>query len=135
MIYIEQLQQIVSHEQVTTNEVLRTQHGKDESYHEPHLPDVVVYPKTAQEVSEILTLANEQRIPVVPFGLGTSLEGHVIPYQGGISLDLSLMNAVLEVRPEDFLVKVQPGVTRSQLNKELKNTAYSFLSIRVPTRH
>lgn len=126
MNYIEQLQQILSQEQVTTNEVLRTQHGKDESYHEPHLPDVVVYPKTAQEVSEIVALANEQRIPVVPFGLGTSLEGHVIPYDGGISLDLSLMNAVLEVRPEDFLVKVQPGVTRSQLNKELKKYGLFF---------
>lgn len=126
MNYIEQLQQILSQEQVTTNEVLRTQHGKDESYHEPHLPDVVVYPKTAQEVSEIVALANEQPIPVVPFGLGTSLEGHVIPYEGGISLDLSLMNAVLEVRPEDFLVKVQPGVTRSQLNKELKKYGLFF---------
>lgn len=126
MNYIEQLQQLLSHEQVTTNEVLRTQHGKDESYHEPHLPDVVVFPKTAEEVSKIVALANEQLIPVVPFGLGTSLEGHVIPYKGGISLDLSLMNAVLEVRPEDFLVKVQPGVTRSQLNKELKKYGLFF---------
>lgn len=126
MNYIEKLQQLLSHEQVTTNEVLRTQHGKDESYHEPHLPDVVVFPKTAEEVSIIVALANEQRIPVVPFGLGTSLEGHVIPYQGGISLDLSLMNAVLEVRPDDFLVKVQPGVTRSQLNKELKKYGLFF---------
>lgn len=126
MNYIGQLQQILSQEQVTTNEVLRTQHGKDESYHEPHLPDVVVFPKTAEEVSIIVALANEQRIPVVPFGLGTSLEGHVIPYQGGISLDLSLMNAVLEVRPDDFLVKVQPGVTRSQLNKELKKYGLFF---------
>lgn len=126
MNYIEKLQQLLSHEQVTTNEVLRTQHGKDESYHEPHLPDVVVFPKTAEEVSIIVALANEQRIPVVPFGLGTSLEGHVIPYQGGISLDLSLMNGILEVRPDDFLVKVQPGVTRSQLNKELKKYGLFF---------
>lgn len=126
MNYIEQLQKLLSHEQVTTNDVLRTQHGKDESYHEPHLPDVVVFPKTAEEVSKIVAMANEQQIPVVPFGLGTSLEGHVIPYSGGISLDLSLMNAVLEVRPEDFLVKVQPGVTRSQLNKELKKYGLFF---------
>ncbi|MGG1190683.1 FAD-linked oxidase C-terminal domain-containing protein, partial [Solibacillus isronensis] len=126
MNYIEQLQQLLSREQVTTNEVLRTQHGKDESYHEPHLPDVVVFPKTAEEVSKIVILANDQRIPVVPFGLGTSLEGHVIPYKGGISLDLSMMNAVLEVRPDDFLVKVQPGVTRSQLNKELKKYGLFF---------
>lgn len=126
MNYIEHLQNLLSHEQVTTNDVLREQHGRDESYHEPHLPDVVVFPKSAEEVSAILAFANEQLIPVVPFGLGTSLEGHVIPTKGGISLDLSLMNAVLEVRSEDFLVKVQPGVTRSQLNKELKKYGMFF---------
>lgn len=126
MNYIEHLQNLLSHEQVTTNDVLREQHGRDESYHEPHLPDVVVFPKSAEEVSAVLAFANEQLIPVVPFGLGTSLEGHVIPTKGGISLDLSLMNAVLEVRSEDFLVKVQPGVTRSQLNKELKKYGMFF---------
>lgn len=126
MSYIEQLQQMLTIEQVTTNEVMLHQHGKDESYHEPHLPDVVVFPKTTEEVSAILAFANERSIPVVPFGLGTSLEGHIIPYQGGISLDMSLMNAVLEIRPDDFLVRVQPGVTRSQLNKELKKHGMFF---------
>ena len=126
MNYIDQLQQLLSNEQVTTNAVLLEQHGKDESYHEPHLPDVVVFPKTTEEVSKVVAFANENRIPVVPFGLGTSLEGHIIPYNGGISLDLSLMNAVLEVRSDDFLVKVQPGVTRSQLNKELKKYGLFF---------
>lgn len=126
MNYITQLQQILSQEQVSTNEVLLEQHGRDESYHESHLPDVVVFPKSAEEVSKVLAFANENLIPVVPFGLGTSLEGHVIPYKGGISLDLSLMNAVLEVRSEDFLVKVQPGVTRTQLNKELKKYGLFF---------
>ncbi|MER1958408.1 MAG: FAD-linked oxidase C-terminal domain-containing protein [Solibacillus sp.] len=126
MIYIDQLQLLLSNEQVTTNAVLLEQHGKDESYHEPHLPDVVVFPKTSEEISKVLAFANENRIPVVPFGLGTSLEGHIIPYNGGISLDLSLMSAVLEVRSDDFLVKVQPGVTRSQLNKELKKHGLFF---------
>ena len=126
MNYIEHLQQLLSNEQVTTNEVLLEQHGKDESYHEPHLPDVVVFPKSSEEVSKVVAFANDNGIPVVPFGLGTSLEGHVIPYSGGISLDLSLMNAVLEVRSDDFLVKVQPGVTRSQLNKELKKYGLFF---------
>lgn len=126
MNYIEQLQQMLTKEQVTTNEIMLQQHGRDESYHEPHLPDVVVFPKTAEEVSQVLKFANERRIPVVPFGLGTSLEGHIIPYFGGISLDLSMMDAVLEVRSEDFLVKVQPGVTRSQLNKELKKYGLFF---------
>ena len=124
--YIELLKQMLPHEQVTTNEVLLEQHSKDESYHEPHLPDVVVYPKTTEQVSQIMAFANERRIPVVTFGLGTSLEGHVIPYQGGISLDMSLMNAVLAVRADDFLVTVQPGVTRTQLNKELKKHGLFF---------
>jgi len=124
--YIELLKQMLPHEQVTTNEVLLEQHSKDESYHEPHLPDVVVYPKTTVQVSQIMAFANERRIPVVTFGLGTSLEGHVIPYQGGISLDMSLMNAVLAVRADDFLVTVQPGVTRTQLNKELKKHGLFF---------
>ena len=126
MQYIEELQQLLSHEQVSTNDILCEQHGRDESYNEPHLPDVVVYPKTTEEVSKVVAFANEHKIPVVPFGLGTSLEGHVIPYHGGISLDLSLMNAIFEVRSEDFLVKVQPGVTRSQLNKELKKYGLFF---------
>ncbi|AWE07492.1 2-hydroxy-acid oxidase [Lysinibacillus sp. 2017] len=126
MNYIEQLQKMLSSEQVTTNDVLLEQHSKDESYHESHLPDVVIFPKSTEEVSQVVAFANEHQIPVVPFGLGTSLEGHVIPYNGGISLDLSLMNAVLEVRPDDFLVKVQPGLTRSQLNKELKKYGLFF---------
>ncbi|MGN7479246.1 FAD-binding oxidoreductase [Solibacillus silvestris] len=126
MNYINQLQELLPNGQVTTNEVLLEQHGKDESYHEPHLPDVVVFPKSSEEASKVVAFANERHIPVVPFGLGTSLEGHVIPYNGGISLDLSLMNSIIEVRPEDFLVKVQPGVTRSRLNKELKKYGLFF---------
>lgn len=68
-----------------------------------------------------MKLANHYQIPVVPFGRGSSLEGHIIPYDNGITIDFSLMDKILEVRENDLLVKVQPGVTRSQLNKELKS--------------
>ncbi|MED4907350.1 FAD-linked oxidase C-terminal domain-containing protein [Brevibacillus centrosporus] len=126
MDYIHQLKEWLGSERVTTNPTVLEHHSHDESYHTPHLPDVVVFPQSAQEVSEIMKLANEQHIAVTPFGLGSSLEGHAIPYQGGISLDFSMMNQILEVRPQDFLVRVQPGVTRTQLNKELKKHGLFF---------
>jgi D-lactate dehydrogenase (cytochrome) len=121
-----ELQKIISADRVTSNLTILEQHGKDESYHKPALPDVVVFPENKDEVVNIMKFANENNIPVVPFGRGSSLEGHVIPYHGGISLDTSLMNQVLEIRPNDFLVKVQPGVTRTQLNKELKKHGLFF---------
>jgi D-lactate dehydrogenase (cytochrome) len=123
---VRELRNILSENQVTVNPTVLEQHSKDESYHTPHLPDVVVYPRNTAEVSKIMKFAYENEIPVTPFGLGSSLEGHVIPYNGGISLDFQLMNQVLEVRPEDFLVRVQPGVTRTQLNKELKKYGLFF---------
>nr|WP_276531634.1 FAD-linked oxidase C-terminal domain-containing protein [Brevibacillus invocatus] len=117
---------LLGSERVTTNPTVLEHHSHDESYHAPRLPEVVVFPQDAEEVSQIMKLANEKKIAVTPFGLGTSLEGHVIPYNGGISMDFSLMNQVLEVRPQDFLVRVQPGVTRTQLNKELKKHGLFF---------
>lgn len=126
MSYIEELVGLLGSERVTTNPTVLEHHSHDESYHTPHLPEVVVFPQTAEEVSKIMKFANEKRIAVTPFGMGSSLEGHVIPYKGGISMDFSLMNQVLEVRPQDFLVRVQPGVTRMQLNKELKKHGLFF---------
>ncbi|OIK06616.1 2-hydroxy-acid oxidase [Bacillus sp. MUM 116] len=123
---LNELRNILPEDQVTVNPTVLEQHSKDESYHTPHLPDVVVFPNSKEEVSAVLKFANEHEIPVTPFGFGSSLEGHVIPYQGGISLDFQLMNRVLEVRPNDFLVRVQPGVTRTQLNKELKKYGLFF---------
>lgn len=122
----EALRQLVGHEQVSVNPTMLEQHSRDESYHRPHTPDVVVFPRNAAEVSEVVKFANSHRIPVVPFGMGTSLEGHVIPYQGGITLDFQRMNQIVEIRPEDQLVRVQPGMTRSQLNKELKKYGLFF---------
>jgi D-lactate dehydrogenase (cytochrome) len=120
------LKEVLSDHQVTENQTVRELHGKDESYHAISLPDIVVFPETAHQVSEIVKLANMYNVPVIPFGLGSSLEGHIIPYDHGITIDFSLMNKILEVRENDFLVKVQPGVTRSQLNKELKKHGLFF---------
>ena len=120
------LKSVLKDEQVTINETVRELHGRDESYHPARLPDIVVFPESTDDVSKIMKISKEYQIPVIPFGLGTSLEGHVIPSKGGITIDFSLMNKVIEVRENDFLVKVQPGVTRTQLNKELKKYGLFF---------
>lgn len=123
---LQELINITDEERATQNAIILEQHSRDESFHKPALPDYVVLPKTKEEVSLILKLANEHKIPVIPFGVGSSLEGHIIPYEGGISLDFSLMNRVIEINAEDFLVTVQPGVTRLKLNKELKKYGLFF---------
>jgi len=125
---VQELRQLLaSDDRVTANETVREQHSRDvSSYHLPKLPDAVVYPVTTQEVCAVVRYAAQQQIPIVPFGVGSSVEGQVVPVHGGLSLDFSLMNKVLEVRPQDFLVRVQPGVTRMQLNQELKRHGLFF---------
>ena len=124
---IEDLQEIVQdYNQVSINESILEQHSKGLLYHTPHLPDVVVYPKSKEEVSKILIYANERKIPITPFGVGSSLEGQIIPTHGGISMDFSLMNKVVRINEEDFLVKVEPGITRNELNKQLKKYGLFF---------
>ncbi|ANU11925.1 2-hydroxy-acid oxidase [Planococcus antarcticus DSM 14505] len=120
------LKEYLKADQISINETIKELHGQDESYHKMKLPDLVVFPETAEQVSTIMKAATQYGISVVPFGLGSSLEGHVIPQSGGMTIDFSLMNKVLKVYEEDFLVKVQPGVTRSQLNKELKKYGLFF---------
>jgi D-lactate dehydrogenase (cytochrome) len=90
-------------------------HAADLTFHAPHRPDVVVYPVSTDEVSRILAIAEELRVPVTPFAAGTSLEGHVIPLAGGISVDLTRMDRILAVEPENMTATVQPGVVRSAL--------------------
>ncbi|MEN1968605.1 FAD-linked oxidase C-terminal domain-containing protein [Lentibacillus sp. N15] len=126
MALFDELQHELAPDRVTKNETILEQHSSDESYHTPHLPEVVVFPETADEVSTIIKLANKYGQTVVPFGVASSLEGNVIPYESSIVVDFSLMNKVLEVRENDFLVRVQPGVTRSQLDKELKKYGLFF---------
>lgn len=120
------LRSVFTDSQVTINQTILEQHSRDESYHHDSLPDIVVFPATTEEVRNIINIANQYKVSIVPYGRGTSLEGHVIPYEHGITVDFSLMNKILEVREKDFLVKVQPGVTRSQLNMELKKYGLFF---------
>jgi D-lactate dehydrogenase (cytochrome) len=104
---------------VNDGESALDQHGSDLSYHPASRPDVVVYPESTAEVVAVLEYADRERIPVIPFGAGTSLEGHVIPLTGGISLDLSRMTRIVAVRPEDLTATVEAGVTRLQLEAAL----------------
>lgn len=113
-------------ERVSVNETILEHHSGGHSYHKKKNPDVVVFPKTEEEVVAIVNYANQNRIPIIPFGAGSSIEGHLTPLFGGISIDFSLMNEVLEVYPDDFVAKVQPGVTRTQLNKHLKKYGLFF---------
>ncbi|MFD1927915.1 FAD-binding oxidoreductase [Sporosarcina siberiensis] len=120
------LKKVLKDDQVTVNTTVRELHGRDESYHAQQLPDIVVFPESTQDVSNIMIVSKSHQIPVIPFGLGSSLEGHVIPLKGGITIDFSLMNQILEVKENDFLVTVQPGVTRTQLNQRLKKHGLFF---------
>lgn len=125
-LYDELLRIVGDCERVSVNEAVLEQHSKGLAYHAARLPDVVVFPTSKDEVSRVIRFANEHDIPVVPFGAGTSLEGHFIPVNGGISLNFSLMNQIVSVRPDDFIVVVQPGVTRNQLNQALKKHGLFF---------
>ena len=111
----ELLRLVPDERRVSDGESVLDQHSADLTYHAPHRPDVVVFPESTDEVAAVLGYADEVGVPVVPFGAGTSLEGHVIPLHGGISLDLTRMNAILALRPDDLTITVQPGVTRSQV--------------------
>jgi D-lactate dehydrogenase (cytochrome) len=102
---------------VTVGDSVLDLHAADYSLHPPHRPDVVVYPTNTSEVARVLAFANDRGVPVVPFGAGTSVEGHVIPLHGGISLDLTGLGRILAIRPEDLTATVQSGVTRKQLNR------------------
>ncbi len=109
---------------LVASELLR--HGSDESSYPPILPDAVVMARSTDDVVCVMRLANEYGVPVVPFGVGSSLEGHVLPVEGGISLDLSSMNQVLEVRPDDLVAVVQAGVRRISLNEQLAGDGLFF---------
>ena len=122
---IDHLKTLVSG-QVSTNETVLDQHGRDESAIPPVRPSAVVMPHSTEEVSKVLAYCNQEKIPVVAFGAGSSLEGHVLPLFGGISMDLTEMNKVIEIRPDDLLVRVQPGVHRMALNEKLASSGLFF---------
>lgn len=106
--------------------VVREQHGRDESAFTVPPPAAVVFAQNTQDVSDAVKLAAQYKVPVIPFGVGSSLEGHLLAVQGGISLDVSRMNQVLAINAEDLTVTVQPGVTRTQLNAAVKSTGLFF---------
>jgi len=105
---------------------VREHHGRDESAYAPVPPDAVVFAESTEDVARLVALCVEFRVPVIAYGVGSSLEGHLLAVQGGVSVDLSRMNKVLAVNPEDLTVTVQAGVTRKQVNDEIKSTGFFF---------
>ena len=110
----------------STAAAVREQHGRDESPYPVTPPDAVVFCESTDDVAFVVGLAAEHGVPVIPFGIGSSLEGHLLAVQGGVSVDLSRMNRIVRVNPEDLTVTVEAGVTREQLNREIKDTGLFF---------
>ena len=113
-------------DRVSTSHAVREHHGKDESYFPYALPDVVVFARTTEEVRDIANICRTHRVPMIPYGVGTSLEGHILAVKGGVCIDLSQMNQVLAVHESDLDAVVQAGVTRKQLNEHIKHTGLFF---------
>lgn len=112
--------------QCSTATAIREQHGRDESSFQVPPPAAVVFAESTRDVCDAVALAAQHEVPVIPFGVGSSLEGHLLAVQGGISIDVSRMNKVLAVNAEDLTVTVQAGVTRKQLNEEIRSTGLFF---------
>ena len=110
----------------STAAAVREQHGRDESPYPVTPPEVVVFCESTDDVAAVVKLADEHAVPVIPFGVGSSLEGHLMAVQGGVSIDLGRMNQVVRVHPEDLTATVQAGVTREQLNREIRDTGLFF---------
>jgi D-lactate dehydrogenase (cytochrome) len=112
------------------SEAARLAHAVDESYHSwsegVKLPDGVVYPESTEEVSQIVKICSENNVPMIAFGTGTSLEGHIIALRKGIVIDMSRMSSILEVNSEDMDCLVEAGVTRVQLNDSLRQEGLFF---------
>ena len=123
---LEFIRSIVGPERMSIGESILDLHSKDESFHQRRKPEVVVWPLSSAEISQILKMANEDRIPVTPWGAGTSLEGNPIPVEGGIVLDLQQMNRILELRTEDLQVRVEAGVIYKELNQTLSRHGLFF---------
>jgi D-lactate dehydrogenase (cytochrome) len=111
---------------VVTAQSVLDQHGRDESYHAPAAPDVVAYPESTDEVAAIVRTCREHGVPIVPFGAGSSLEGHVLALYGGVSVDMTRMNRILRMSIEDLDVTVEAGVTRKQLDARLRPEGLFF---------
>src|SRR5262252_2609972 len=113
-------------ERLSTSAAVCAHHGKDESYHAPHAPDAVAFAHSTEEVAAIVKLCADYKTPVIAFGTGTSLEGHVAALAGGVCIDLSQMNRIIRVNAEDLDASVEAGVTRKELNEYLRDTGLFF---------
>ena len=120
-----QLRNIFGKRFTTSNAILQ-RHGKDEAYHPVAPPDGVIFPKNTEEIREIVLLCSDNNIPIVPFGVGTSLEGGIGALSGGICIDFSEMKNILEINQLDMDCKVQAGVTRKELESKLRDTGLFF---------
>ena len=109
-----------------TSLAVREQHGRDESPFDAPPPEAVVFCESTEDVAFAVATAAEHRVPVIPYGAGSSLEGHLLAVQGGVSVDVSRMNRVLQLEADDLTVTVQAGVTRLQLNREIKDSGLFF---------
>ncbi|MBE7511390.1 MAG: FAD-binding oxidoreductase [Anaerolineales bacterium] len=124
--HISVLTAFVGAEYASTRQADRTLHARDQSFHPRHTPEIVLSPATTEEVSQIAAYANAQRLAVTAWGAGTSLEGNSIPVCGGILINFGRMNQIITIRPDDFQVDVQPGITRLELNKSLAQHGLFF---------
>ena len=122
---VAELQKLVG-DRVTTAKGICEQHGQDVFSTRCVPPDAVVFAESTEEVSEIVKICDRHGVPLIPFGTGTSLEGHIMAVNGGVSLDLSHMNEILRVSADDMDVTVQAGVTRKQLNDYIKDQGLFF---------
>ena len=113
-------------DRLSQNEAVRSHHSHTTSRIPQQLPDAVVFAQSAEEVSEIISVCHETRCPVIAFGVGSSLEGHVNAPYGGICIDMNGMDKILQVNAEDMDVVIQPGVTREALNEHLRDTGLFF---------
>jgi D-lactate dehydrogenase (cytochrome) len=123
---IGQIAQVLGEERVLTGADVLQQHGTDESWHPPATPDAVVLPRDTEEAAAIVRACRDHGVPIVPFGAGTSLEGHIAALQGGISVDMREMNRILRLSVPDMDVTVQAGVTRRQLDDKLRPEGVFF---------
>ncbi|XP_002711769.2 probable D-lactate dehydrogenase, mitochondrial isoform X1 [Oryctolagus cuniculus] len=124
--FVEALKAVVGSPHVSTAAVVREQHGHDESMHRCQPPDAVVWPQSTDQVSRLAALCYGQGVPIIPFGTGTGLEGGVCATQGGVCINLTHMDRITELNPEDFSVVVEPGVTRKALNTHLRDSGLWF---------
>jgi D-lactate dehydrogenase (cytochrome) len=118
--------QAIFADRVSTSQAMREHHGRDESSYDPMPPDAVVFAQTTEEVAQAVKLCVAHDVPIIAYGTGTSLEGHVLALQGGVTIDLSQMNKIVAIHPEDLTATVEAGVTRKQLNQEIRDTGLFF---------